>query len=65
MMDEVIRAPGRVWEYLNTNGEASISKIKKDTKMPDSLIYLGLGWLAKEGKAVLRRDGGSIRAGLK
>ena len=65
MMDEVLQAPGKVWEFLSANGECSVSKIKKETKMPDSLIYLGLGWLAKEGKAVLRRDGGSIRACIK
>ena len=65
MMDEVLQAPGKVWEFLRANGECSVSKIKKETKMPDSLIYLGLGWLAKEGKAVLRRDGGSIRACIK
>ncbi len=65
MMDEVCKAPGRVWEYLNGKGECSVSKIKKETKMPDSLIYIGLGWLAKEGKAVLRRDGGTIRVALK
>ncbi len=65
MMEEVCKAPGKVWEYLSRNGECSVSKIKKETKMPDSLIYIGLGWLAKEEKAVLRRDGGTIRAALK
>ncbi len=64
-MNEVIAAPGKVWDYLNANGECSVSQIKKGTKMPESLIYLGLGWLAKEGKAVMRRDGGSIRSCLR
>ncbi len=65
MMNEVCKAPGQVWEYLSGKGECSVSKIKKETKMPDSLIYIGLGWLAKEEKVVLRRDGGTIRAALK
>ena len=48
MMNEVCKAPGQVWEYLSGKGECSVSKIKKETKMPDSLIYIGLGWLAKD-----------------
>ncbi|MEI7904201.1 MAG: winged helix-turn-helix domain-containing protein [Candidatus Firestonebacteria bacterium] len=65
MMQEIIEAPGKVWLYLSSAGESSISKIKKDTKMPDSLIYIGVGWLAKEGKVYVRRDGGSIKVSLK
>ena len=65
MMQEIVEAPGKVWEYLKSAGESSVSKIKKDTKMPDSLVYIGIGWLAKEDKVAVRRDGGSIKISLK
>jgi hypothetical protein len=65
MMDEVTGAPGKVWGFLKTAGESTISAIKKGTGMPDSLIYIGIGWLAKEAKINIRRDGGSIKVSLK
>jgi hypothetical protein len=65
MMDEIMQVPGKIWHYLNSHGESTIYQIKKEIKLPDSLIYMGIGWLAKEDKINIRRDGGSIKVSLK
>lgn len=41
---------GRIWQYLNMNGDAKISELKKIMKLDIKDIYLALGWLARENK---------------
>ncbi|OGF47730.1 MAG: hypothetical protein A2231_03400 [Candidatus Firestonebacteria bacterium RIFOXYA2_FULL_40_8] len=64
MMDEVLNAPGKIWSYLKEHGETSVYKIKKDLSLPDSMLYIGIGWLAKEGKLEISRNGGSLKVKL-
>ncbi|MFH1824081.1 MAG: winged helix-turn-helix domain-containing protein [Candidatus Firestonebacteria bacterium] len=65
MMDEIMHMPGKIWHYLNSNGESTIYGMKKDLGLPDSLIYIGIGWLVKEDKINIKREGGSIKVSLK
>ena len=64
MMDEVVKAPGKIWAYLSEHGETSVYKLKKDLNLPDSMLYIGIGWLAKEGKLEIKREGGSLKVKL-
>ena len=64
MMEEVLGVPGKLWSYLKEHGETSVYKIKKDLKLPDSMLYIGIGWLLKEGKLEIKRDGGSLKVRL-
>ena len=42
---------GKVWEVLHTEGELSGKDLKKAAgKLNDKELFLGLGWLAREGK---------------
>lgn len=42
---------GKVWEFLNSNGESSEKDIMKGIKSRKSTeFYLALGWLLREGK---------------
>ena len=64
MHDKVGLAAGQVWSYLHQRGETSISKMAKDLKQKDSVVYMGLGWLAKENKVAIRKDKTTIKAKL-
>ena len=64
MMEEVVKVPGKVWAYLSEHGETSVYKLKKELNLPDSVLYIGIGWLAKEGKLEIKRDGGSLKVKL-
>lgn len=42
---------GKVWEFLNKNGESNEKEIMKGIKVRRSTeLYLALGWLLREGK---------------
>lgn len=49
MSNEVIGdAAGKIWKYLDKNGEASVSKIAKETGLGKTEVQRAIGWLAKE-----------------
>jgi hypothetical protein len=57
MFDEIGVAAGELWTYLRDNGETSAIRLRSQLKMPQSLFFLALGWLARENKVVLaQRD---------
>ena len=44
---------GKIWEALNEGGKLTGKELKKAAKLrTDKELYLGLGWLLREGKLV-------------
>ena len=41
---------GRIWTALNETEGLTLKEIKTKTKLKDKELYLGLGWLLREGK---------------
>lgn len=41
---------GQIWKYLYDNGDSTAIKIKLSLGISNSLLYLALGWLAREDK---------------
>ena len=41
---------GMVWQYLEANGQVTLSKVAKEIDAPRDLVMQGIGWLAREGK---------------
>lgn len=50
MSDSIGKIAGQVWEFLNTNGPSSATKIITVTKLNKSEVQRAVGWLACEGK---------------
>jgi len=50
MSTEIGSAAGKIWEFLNTNGEASVNRISTETGLGKNEIQRAIGWLAKEDK---------------
>lgn len=54
---------GRVWQYLKKNGESTTAQLEKgveiasDLSMPKNLLYMAIGWLAREGNLAFREEG--------
>ncbi|MCK4533006.1 winged helix-turn-helix domain-containing protein [bacterium] len=46
---------GRIWEYLNKNGDVTILNLKSHLKISNTLICMGIGWLAREDKLVIQK----------
>lgn len=50
-MREVIgEAAGKVWHYLDKNGEASVTKVANETGLGKNEVQRAIGWLLREDK---------------
>jgi hypothetical protein len=56
MFEEIGIAAGAIWKTLDTNGEMSLAKLKKEVKAEGALFDWAIGWLAREDKIELYRD---------
>ena len=56
MSDEIGKAAGTIWKYLEKNGEVSTYKLIKETKIKQRLADRAIGWLAREGKVKLSQE---------
>lgn len=45
---------GTIWNAVNGTEGMTLKQLKKVTKFTDKELYLGLGWLLREDKVVLR-----------
>jgi hypothetical protein len=57
MSDLIGEVAGKVWHYLNENGEASVNKLSTDAGLNKNDIHRAIGWLAKEGKIKIESNG--------
>lgn len=57
---------GKIWEALNAGGEMTGKDLKKAAKVrADKDLYLGLGWLLREGKVNVNEGEKEISVSLK
>lgn len=57
---------GKIWEALNEAGELTGKEIKKGIKTrSDKDLFLGLGWLLREGKLNITEGEKEITVSLK
>ena len=64
MQEEIGTTAGAIWKALHTNGELSLSQLKKHTKAKTPLFDWAIGWLARENKIALTQQKRSIRVRL-
>ena len=56
---------GKIWEALNEGGKLTGKELKKASKLrTDKELYLGLGWLLREGKLVIEEVEKDIEVAL-
>lgn len=57
---------GKIWNALNEKGEMSVKTLKKTAKIRfEKDLYLGLGWLLREGKLSVKTEGADDLISLK
>lgn len=65
-MNEIIGdAAGKVWHYLDKNGEASVSKVTTETGLGKNEVQRAIGWLLKEDKLQIETVGRTETLSLK
>lgn len=63
-MEETIgEVAGEVWDFLEENGETSVSRVTKEVDAPGTKVYMAVGWLAREEKLefVDKKRGNAVR----
>ena len=65
LQEQIGQSAGQIYNYLNSNGEATFSKINKELDLKGNFADLGLGWLAREDKVELSKKGSSVNVRLK
>jgi hypothetical protein len=65
MQAQIGDAAGVIWRYLDEHVEASLSELKKATKLSEQLLLMGLGWLAREEKVDVVQDKKGLKVSLK
>ncbi len=48
---------GKIWQYLESNGESKVIRIKRELKLTSEELYLALGWLARESNVAFCKKG--------
>lgn len=56
---------GRIWRTLDEEGELRVSTLKRQLDAPDALVYMALGWLAREDKLEMESQGRTYVVRLK
>lgn len=65
MNEEIGTMAGAIWQALESNGEVTLTKLKKDLKASSPLFDWAIGWLAREDKIVLATEKRMTRVRLK
>ena len=65
LQEQIGQSAGRIYDYLNNNGESTFSKMKKELDLKGNFADLGLGWLAREDKVEISKKGASVSVRLK
>ncbi len=50
MIAQIGHVAGQIWRILGENDKVEVSKIPELLKQKTSIVYQGLGWLARENK---------------
>lgn len=58
-------AAGIIWNFLDTNGPASVNKISNETGLSRNDTHRAIGWLCKEDKLVIEMVGRTETLSLK
>ena len=65
IQEQIIESAGQIYNYLNSKGEVSISKMKKDLSLEDNFTEMGLGWLSREDKLEYTQKAKSVTVKLR
>ncbi len=65
IQEQIIESAGQIYNYLNTKGEVSISKMKKDLSLAENFAEMGLGWLSREDKLEYTQKAKSVTVKLR
>ena len=64
-IEKIGETAGLVWNFLQSNGEASLSALEKGVEAPKPMVSMAVGWLAREGKVEVKDEKRAVRIALR
>ncbi len=64
MKDSIGSTAGKIWSYLDENGESSITALKKNLELRPDQATMAIGWLAREDKLRFVTKGKSVKISI-
>ena len=65
VIEKIGETAGRIWRTLYEEGQLRVSTLKKQLDAPEPIIYMALGWLAREEKLDMEAEGRTYRVRLR
>ncbi len=65
LIHEIGEAAGNIWHTLDEEGPLRLAALKKQIDASDPVLYMALGWLAREDKVQIEAEGRTYRVQLK
>ena len=65
MDTEIGEAAGRIWRYLAQHKTATLRQLQRGTTLPERLLFMGVGWLAREEKLCFVQERRVLKLALK
>lgn len=57
MVENIGINAGKVWTQLDKKGRTSVKDIKKSVNLTYNDLYAAFGWLAREEKIIIEKEG--------
>jgi hypothetical protein len=64
MLQKIGEVAGKIWSYLKDHGEIPAVQLKLQIGCDNSVLFLALGWLARENKVYIKKDKSQYLVGL-
>jgi hypothetical protein len=61
MVDMIGATAGKIWQALEGKEGLSFPQLKKATGADEKVLWLALGWLAREGKVSIAKNKASFK----
>ena len=65
MFHVVGETAGEIWKLLKEEEPITLSALVRKTKRPQSMVYMGIGWLAREDKLAFTQTKRGVSLSLK
>jgi len=65
MFHTIGETAGDIWRILKDKDNLSVSEVVRKVKQPQSVAYMGIGWLAREDKLVFTETNRGMSLSIK
>ena len=65
MITEIGIVAGEIWHFLDEHNEVTFTQLAKGLERDRDLLFMSLGWLAREGYIIVIKEGDDYKIWLR